>query len=368
MTGPSDAPRVTVVSAVHRPGDHLPAFLRRLDRCLAEGAQVVVVDDASGDGTGEALVAWAASRPGAVVVAAEENVGVARSRNLALAHATGDWVWFVDHDDEWEDDALAVLTAAATDAGDDGHEPVDVVWCRADHRRRAGEPGKIVDGLDEHRTVPGDVALALLLDRRVDGFLWSKLLRRRALGDAPFPALTSQSDVAGVAAVLARASRVRFVPELLYHWTHREGSITRVSTPRLANLEHAHDLVVAAARRRGGAAVDEEARQRFTTTFLCLALVALPVRLRADAGVRREGLRRARARLPEVDLAAVRRRDPLAWGVLRGAVLAPHATTAALRLAYAVHDLRVRARAGLRGRAHADGRPDVRTSASVHPG
>ena len=355
------APRVTVVSAVHRPGAHLPAFLSRLDACLAAGAQVVVVDDASGDGTGEALVAWAASRPSAVVVVADENAGVARSRNRALRHAVGDYVWFVDHDDEWEDDALAVLTAAT---GDDDDDPVDVVWCRADHRRAAGVPGKVVDGLAESRTVPGDVALALLLDRRVDGFLWSKLLRRRLLGDAPFPELTSQSDVAGAAAVLARASRVRFVPEVLYHWTHRPGSITRVSTPRLANLERAHDLVLAAAGARGGAAADEHVRQRFTTTFLCLALVALPVRLGAPAEVRREGLRRARRALGGVDLAAVRRRDPLAWGVLRGALVAPAATTAALRVLYAAHDARgrVRLRSGLRRGPAAPARR------AVHPG
>ena len=350
------APRLTVVSAVHRPGAHLPAFLARLDACLAEGAQVVVVDDASGDGTGEALVSWAASRPSAVVVVADENAGVARSRNRALRHAVGDFVWFVDHDDEWEDDALAVLTAAT---GDDD-ERVDVVWCRADHRRAAGVPGKVVDGLAEHRTVTGDVALALLLDRRVDGFLWSKLLRRRLLGDAPFPELTSQSDVAGAAAVLARASRVRFVPEVLYHWTHRPGSITRVSTPRLANLERAHDLVLAAAGARGGAAADERVRQRFTTTFLCLALVALPVRLGAPAAVRREGLRRARRALDGVDLRAVRRRDPLAWGVLRGALVAPAVTTAALRVLYAAHDVRGRARLRLGTAARARG--------AVHPG
>jgi hypothetical protein len=365
VTAAGVASRVTVVSAVHRPGAHLPAFLARLDRCLAEGAQVVVVDDASADGTGEALVAWAASRPAAVVVVADENAGVARSRNRALRHATGDFVWFVDHDDEWEDDALAVLTAAAGPERDDS---VDVVWCRADHRRRAGEPGKVVDGLDEHRTVPGDVALALLLERQVDGFLWSKLLRRRLLGDAPFPELTSQSDVAGVAAVLARASHVRFVPELLYHWTHREGSITRVSTPRLANLERAHDLVVAAARGRGGAAADERALQRFTTTFLCLALVALPVRLGASAAVRQDGLTRARRALRGVDLGAVRRRDPLAWGVLRGAVVAPRATARVLRGLYAAHDARVRTRAGLRALARPGAGRALRASDPVHPG
>jgi glycosyltransferase involved in cell wall biosynthesis len=97
-------PRVSVI---------IPAFNRThtLERALASvraqnwpDPQVILGDDASTDGTPElARALW----PGIEVVILPQNRGAAAARNAALTRATGDYLAFLDSDDEWLPGKLA---------------------------------------------------------------------------------------------------------------------------------------------------------------------------------------------------------------------------------------------------------------------
>jgi glycosyltransferase involved in cell wall biosynthesis len=94
----------------------VPSFRRKhyLERALASVAaqkglrplEVVVVDDGSADGTAEL-----ARELGAVVIEKKHNEGLCRARADALEAARGEWVAFLDDDDEWLPDHLATLWA-----------------------------------------------------------------------------------------------------------------------------------------------------------------------------------------------------------------------------------------------------------------
>ncbi|PZF60234.1 hypothetical protein DEI92_07655 [Curtobacterium sp. MCBD17_034] len=343
---PTDAvPDVTVVAALFRPGRLLDGFLGRAAALLTAGVELVLVDDGSGDGTAERLRRWAVDRPDVQVLENATNSGVAASRNRAVRLARGTWVWFVDHDDRWEPGAPTRLLDAATD-------DVDLVVCRADFRTDPLRPGRIVDGVPVPRVATGPEALVMLLEGTIDGFLWSKLVRRSVLGDAPFPHLPSQSDVAGLAPVLAAARRVRFVPDVLYHWVHRPGSVSRSRTPALDALEAAHAAVVAAtdsvapvdAPALADPARREELLTWFTCWFRCRALVVTPGRQHAPWSVRRAGVRRARRALHGRRLGGVRLRSTSVWLLMWTVRVAPLLVVGVLPLLFAVHDARVAGR------------------------
>jgi glycosyltransferase involved in cell wall biosynthesis len=83
-------------------------LLRTLASVLAqEGVEVavVVVDEASTDGTEDALASLA--EPRISVVRHEAPRGVAAARNAGLEQVATDWVAFVDDDDVWAPDKLA---------------------------------------------------------------------------------------------------------------------------------------------------------------------------------------------------------------------------------------------------------------------
>jgi hypothetical protein len=77
--------------------------------------EVVVVDDASADGT----AGWLAARrdPRVRVVRHDTRRGVAAARNSGIEAARGRWVAFLDDDDVWAPDKLASQLAAATASG-----------------------------------------------------------------------------------------------------------------------------------------------------------------------------------------------------------------------------------------------------------
>ncbi len=66
--------------------------------------EVLVVDDASGDGTAAALAAFGSRIR---VLRSPSRLGVAAARNLGISAAQGQWLAFLDSDDLWRPEKLA---------------------------------------------------------------------------------------------------------------------------------------------------------------------------------------------------------------------------------------------------------------------
>ena len=105
--GPDDAePLVSVIIPAHNAEATL---LSTLDSVLAQthrALEVLLVDDGSSDGTAEIARRHAAADP-RLRVLSQTNAGVARARNLALAHARGSYISWVDADDIWHPAKIA---------------------------------------------------------------------------------------------------------------------------------------------------------------------------------------------------------------------------------------------------------------------
>lgn len=93
------APRVSVVIPTR---DRAALLRRALESVLAQSFadyEILVVDDASGDDTAAMLAAIA--DPRLLVLRNEAPGGAPRARNRAIAAARGEFVAFLDDDDEW---------------------------------------------------------------------------------------------------------------------------------------------------------------------------------------------------------------------------------------------------------------------------
>src|SRR5690606_32474071 len=73
--------------------------------------ELIAWDDGSTDGTWAVLSAY--DDPRIKRYASDRNRGLARARMAALEKATGEWVGFVDQDDLWTPDKLALQLAVA---------------------------------------------------------------------------------------------------------------------------------------------------------------------------------------------------------------------------------------------------------------
>lgn len=123
---PADEPITwTVIIATH----NRPAMLRRaVESALNQTrpCQIIVVDDASTDETPSLLATF----PDVQTIRTESSVGQSAANNLALPHATGTWIKFIDDDDWLTPDCLATMAHGLLQARRAGQSPV-IVTCRA---------------------------------------------------------------------------------------------------------------------------------------------------------------------------------------------------------------------------------------------
>lgn len=320
MSHPADYP-ISIVVCFHNARATVERTLAWLETS-GRGAEVVLVDDASRDGTAGRLRTWAQHHPGSTVVVLDENHGPARARNAALCHTTRDYVWFIDDDDEPAPDALTGFDRII-------HEcRPDLVFARARFRSADGAE-RWVDGVDETGIIDRDHALLRMLRGDVHGFLWSKLFRRAVLDATAFGTEYPQEDFVGIVGAVERSARIALSPRSVYTYIERPGSLSRGRRPDFGRYATARDVAVQAAVRNG---IDARVIAYFRLWFYAIAVAFVPVRRRASRADVREGIRLARAELRGLDLgecaaidrrAALHGRVILASGRLYPALLAP---------------------------------------------
>jgi GT2 family glycosyltransferase len=116
---PSEAGLVSVVIPSYNREQILGRAIESALRQTYTNVQVVVADDGSSDRTRTVAESYGAR----VTYVHQQNAGVAAARNLGLRHARGEFIAFLDSDDEWRpwkiDAELAALTR---------HPQAGIVW------------------------------------------------------------------------------------------------------------------------------------------------------------------------------------------------------------------------------------------------
>ena len=114
-------PKVSVVVAVYNPGENIEPLITSLEAqsLAADELEVIFVDDGSTDGTGERLRGLVATHPTWTVKTIPNSGWPGRPRNLGMDLASGEYVFFADHDDEFLPEALGRMYAMGRENGSD---------------------------------------------------------------------------------------------------------------------------------------------------------------------------------------------------------------------------------------------------------
>ncbi len=194
---------------------------RSVESVLAQpvDVEVVVVDDASDDGTPAILASLDAADDRITVVTHEENKQLFDSRRDGVAAASGDYVAFLDADDEFVEGALAVLVSNLEEQGDVdilhfNCEPVfgpDADESAKEFTRRFLRPA-------EGSLAGADVAHAIFRDALAPWAAWGKLVSRpvieRAYRLMRPQYLYQAEDAALMFAIAVCATSYRGLPEV----------------------------------------------------------------------------------------------------------------------------------------------------------
>jgi hypothetical protein len=97
----SDCSLVSVIIPAYNAARFLPEALESALAQTWKNLEVIVVDDGSTDGTGEAAGSLVLKSPNLRLFRFPANRGPAAARNRGIAEAHGEWIAFLDADDTW---------------------------------------------------------------------------------------------------------------------------------------------------------------------------------------------------------------------------------------------------------------------------
>ena len=235
-------PPISVIITVHGVADYLD---RCLDSILGQegadaGVELIAVDDASPDRSGAILAAR--TDPRLTVIRTDAASGPGLAREVGLKEATGEYLWFVDGDDELAEGALAAV-AARLDRLRPDFLVIDYENVHADGR---------VTPSGADLSTPELTTLAdspVLLD--VTSSMWNKVVRRDFLAGLGMPFGPGiYEDVPVAIACTLTASRIGVLDRVCYRYRRsRAGSFMAEISDRhfdmFTSYETIHEFVSA---------------------------------------------------------------------------------------------------------------------------
>ena len=203
-----DKPLVSVLMPAYRP--LLTDFRAAIESVIAQSYdnwELIIVDDASGDPELSADIAAFCTRDGRIrSFVHDTNKNISEATNTAIRNAKGDWIAFFDHDDLLVDVALEVMVSSPS------RTSADVLYSDEDKIDQAGyysEPNFKPDW--DHRYLLGCNYVCHLLMVRSATLQGVGPLRTACNGAQDHDLILRLSEI-------VPASRIRHVPEVLYHW------------------------------------------------------------------------------------------------------------------------------------------------------
>lgn len=216
------SPTVSIVIAAHDSEDTIERSVRSVLGQSHTRLEVIVVDDGSSDRTRH-VVADLAGRLGddrLITATLRTNQGPSAARNRGLESARGEWVGFLDADDELAPGFVdRMLTAAHADPR------ADVV--AGAHRIVKTDGTTRIRRQHGRGELTGEDAAIRMLEYGITHYVWDKLFRREVLGTAPFPAdIHRGEDLPVVLGAFGAAGVVRLVDDALVTYNVSPFSLT----------------------------------------------------------------------------------------------------------------------------------------------
>lgn len=208
-----------------------------------ETAEIIIVDDGSTDGTGDAIDSFLrtteSTGPKSIefIVLRTPNHGLSAARNLGVSHARGLYVSFVDGDDAVTPDYLESLYLGLRSLAGTGKPLVIGRLCGTRGSHSTHTDATAPNGL---RAITTTQSLNEALTGEVPINAWAKLAPRKHYLAHPYPAQQTYEDLATLMVLLEDSDRVAVLDRPIYRYRRRSDSL---SHPQHPTIRQVHDFL-----------------------------------------------------------------------------------------------------------------------------
>ena len=203
-------PLISVIVPVYNVEAYLEECADSLLQQTLREIEIILVDDGSTDSSGQICDRYAARDP-RIRVIHQENGGLSAARNRGIDLAQADCVMFVDSDDWVAPDYCRKPWEAMQKSG------ADLVFFGF---------RTVKKGLDRVVSYPAGPRTKDQALEKAHCYAWNKLYRKELFDTIRFPLGRYHEDIAIMYDVLEHANGICGIPDVLYFYRRREGSIT----------------------------------------------------------------------------------------------------------------------------------------------
>lgn len=214
-------PKVSVIVPVYNAAQLIEKTLDSLQEQTYQDMEVLLVDDGSTDKTLTLIESWiGAANDQRFKVLHKTNGGVSDARNFGIQHAEGDYLIFIDGDDQQRPDLVERYVETIEKSGD------DVSFFEIERLALTGE-SEGVTGFQTNNVVLGSDLLVLLGSQQVSGYPWAYISKRSLWHNVQFDTkLKFYEDLAVLASLVNRTPdmRIGFNQGVYYYYVQHENS------------------------------------------------------------------------------------------------------------------------------------------------
>lgn len=215
-----------------------------LDRCIQSicsqtytNLEIILIDDGSTDGSSILCEQWM-KRDKRIRVFHKKNGGLSDARNCGIDIATGEYIGFVDSDDYIEPQMYEILLNGCI-------KYKAKMACCGRFDEFEGKTQKESFIVPTWTWWKSEEAITnLLLWNGLDSAAWDKLYEKKLWDDIKYPYGEISEDVPITGKLIQKAGGIVHVGKPLYHYCHRENSITTSEYTKKSQqiIEHAIEL------------------------------------------------------------------------------------------------------------------------------
>ena len=229
---------VSIVVPVYNVEKYLVRCINSLINQDFKNIEIILVDDGSSDSSG-ILCDNYAKKDNRIKVIHQKNGGMSAARNTGIDIATGDYIMFVDSDDEVASDIVSKLLDACIS------HSADISQCGTKYidendillKEDCSQTSCLLEGSEKMKE--------LLDDRIVTTMVWGKLYKSILLKNIRFPMGKYHEDIYFCYQIIHKSSNVYVINESLYYYRQVKGSIMH----QTFNMKHLHALDATQERR-----------------------------------------------------------------------------------------------------------------------
>lgn len=215
-------PKISIIVPVYNTEKYLSKCLNSLIKQTLKEVEILCVNDGSKDNSAKILEDFA-QKDCRIKIFSQKNSGQSVARNLAIEHATGEYLGFVDSDDWIDLDYFEKLYNAAKENDCD-------IACAG--FKRCGRFKSSVRKAFKETKIYSNINDKVLIDRLPNhNYLWNKIYRRNKW-DFKFTEGRIFEDMAILIKILFKYDKMITVPDTYYHYRKTKGSTVTLSSKK----------------------------------------------------------------------------------------------------------------------------------------